>query len=176
MLVSLIAAAAMQMPSHARYLGQPDLQLTSALVQAGGGPAHFSSQKLFVYLAGPVATTESEALVRKYGKQQVMQFFTTFDAFIDSAISAVQSSGKSLPAAAVPSADKLSADLYKAGVMPDGRYDVGYMIEHLISRPMHVQLMHKVNDDPSIGPQNNAQFHVILTNAVQDLHKYYSKA
>jgi hypothetical protein len=67
----------------------------------------------------------------------------------------------------------LSASLRRGGVMPDGRFDVGYMLEHLLSRPMHVRLMRRVNSDPFTGPGVNADFHVILTAAMNDLKTLY---
>ncbi len=63
--------------------------------------------------------------------------------------------------------------LVYAGTMPNGRFDVGYMIEHLVSRPIHVAIMHDMNADPQIGPQRNADFHVILTAVIDDLKKAY---
>ena len=52
-MIHLVLAAAMaSSPSQARYNGPPDLALTAAVVQAGGGPKSFSSQQLFSYLAG----------------------------------------------------------------------------------------------------------------------------
>jgi hypothetical protein len=57
--------------------------------------------------------------------------------------------------------------------MPDGRYDVGYMIERIISHPLHVTLMHDINANPAFGPKVNANFHVVLAQAVLDLKGAY---
>ncbi len=57
--------------------------------------------------------------------------------------------------------------------MADGRFDVGYMIEHLLSRPIHKQLMDVANSDPTIGPAVNADFHIILTAEMNDLKTLY---
>lgn len=180
MLAVLLAAAVVaanappaSMESHGRYLGQPDLALTTQMIEAGGGPANFSSQKLFAYLAGPNTKAEAASLTQRYGAGKVTQFFKTFDRFVNLAIAQVQAQHIKLPNVTPPSGEVLAKKLYAAGVMPDGRFDIGYMLEHLLSRSMHVTLMHQVNNDPAYGPQNNADFHIILTTAMQDLHKAY---
>lgn len=169
MLINTMPAAMNE--SHGRYYGQPDLALTSTMIAAGGGAAHFSSQTLFLNLAGPSASAEAASLTRQYGAGNVKQFFVTFDSFVDRAIGVVQQQHIALPAPGPERGADLARLLYAAGVMPDQRYDVGYMIEHLLSRQMHITLMQQVNADPSIGPQQNAEFHVILTSAMQDLHR-----
>jgi hypothetical protein len=159
--------------SHGRYYGTPDLALTSTMIAAGGGPANFSSARLFAYVAGPSANSEAASLTKRYGAANVKQFFVTFDSFVHRAVVIVQQKHIDLPAPGQQSGEVLARNLYAAGVMPDGRYDVGYMLEHLLSRQMHVALMQQVNADPAIGPQQNAEFHIILTSAMQDLHRAY---
>jgi hypothetical protein len=159
--------------SHGRYYGKPDLALTAAMIGAGGGASAFSSQKLFVYLAGDHAKAEAESLTKRYGANDVGQFFKTFDEFVKLAVVQVQKDRITMPSVEPPTGPVLAQQLYKAGVMPDLRYDVGYMLEHLLSRPMHITLMQEVNDSPAFGPQKNAQFHVILTAAMKDLHAAY---
>jgi hypothetical protein len=173
-MIHLVLAAAMaSSPSQARYNGPPDLALTAAVVQAGGGPKSFSSQRLYAYLAGTDASHEAAALTARFGAQNVKQFFVTFDAFVNGALTQLTAKGVVLPNAKAASGDQLTHELYQAGLIPDGRYDVGYMLEHLISRPMHVTLMNDVNANPAFGPTENAEFHVILTSAIRDLNQFY---
>jgi hypothetical protein len=158
--------------SHGRYHGAPDLTITAQMLRAGGAP-HFSSYKLFVYLAGPLAAAEGQSLAARFGAYTLAQFFQTFDEFVHLAAIQVQKNHIALPASSAKSAPALARELYRAGIMPDHRYDVGYMLEHLLSRPMHVTLMHEVNENPAYGATKNASFHVILTAAMHDLHKVY---
>jgi hypothetical protein len=166
-------AAAPTGASHGRYYGTPDLALTSQMLDAGGGPAKFSSHTLFLYLAGPKADDEAKSLVGRFGADNVTQFFATFDQFVKLAAVQVQEQHIDLPAPTKVSGQVLAQQLYQAGVMPDGRFDVGYMLEHLLSRPIHVTLMNEVNADPAFGPAKNASFHQLLTAAMQDLHAAY---
>ena len=159
--------------SHGRYYGKPDLAVTAAMIGAGGGAASFSSQKLFAYLAGVHAKPEAASLVKRYGAAEIDQFFKTFDEFVRLAVVQVGKDRISMPPVQPPAGPTLARSLYRAGVMPDGRYDVGYMLEHLLSRPMHVVLMQQVNASASFGPAKNAQFHIILTAAMRDLHSAY---
>ncbi len=180
MLLAATVAATSMSPgaageSHGKYLGKPDLALTVQMIEAGGGPAQFSSQKLFAYLAGSKTSAEAKSLTQRYGASNISQFFKTFDRFVHLAVAQVQTQHIALPPAKPAPPAVLANSLYRAGVMPDGRYDVGYMLERLLSRPMHVTLMRNVNDDPAFGAQKNAQFHVILTAAMKDLHKAYGE-
>lgn len=159
--------------SHGRYYGTPDLALTAQMLDAGGGAAKFSSHVLFLYLAGPHADDEATSLVGRFGASNVTQFFATFDEFVRLAAVQVQEQHIELPAPAKVSGSVLAQQLYQAGVMPDSRFDVGYMLEHLLSRPIHVTLMNEVNADPAFGKAKNASFHEILTAAMQDLHAAY---
>ncbi len=159
--------------SHGRYYGSPDAVLTAQMLNAGGGAARFSSHTLFLYLAGPKADAEAQSLVSRFGADDVGQFFTTFDQFVKLAAAQMAQQHMTLPQAPATTPAQLSQQLYQAGVMPDNRFDVGYMLEHLLSRPMHVTLMHEVNDDPAFGSAKNARFHEILAAAMHDLYLAY---
>lgn len=167
-------ASAMQMT---RYLGTPDLPLTVAVVEAGGGAEHFDAQKLLGVLAGANANAEVQALTQRYGQERVTAFVVTFNHAIDDALAAATQAGVKLPDAPPGLAQdgkQLSGQLVEAGTMSNGRFDIGYMLEHLVSRPIHVTIMQQLNADPDVGPQRNADFHVILTSVIQDLRAQYS--
>ncbi len=173
-MLSIVLAAALHSSSEARYYGPPDVSLTASLIEAGGGPEHFSSRRLFAHLAGKHTVREGTFLTERYGVAAMAHFFATFNTFVDDAIAQDRSAGVTLPQVIAPAGDVMSRDLYAAGTLPDGRYDVGYMLERLLSRRAHVVLMHEVDADPSCGPQKNAQFHVILSNAIEDLNRFYA--
>lgn len=167
-------ASAMQMT---RYLGAPDLPLTAAVVEAGGGAQHFDSLKLLGVLAGANANAEVQSLTQRYGKERVTAFVVTFNHAIDDALIAATQAGVKLPPSSpglVQDGKQLSGQLVQAGTMNNGRFDIGYMLEHLISRPIHVTIMQQLNADPDVGPQRNADFHVILAGVIQDLRTQYS--
>jgi hypothetical protein len=159
-----------------RYYGTPDLALTAALVQAGGGAEHFDAAQLVGVLAGANNDAEVSHLTQMYSAERVSQFLRTFTFAIDDSLRIAQSKGIALPTPAPDlSSDgrALSASLFRAGTMPEGHFDIGYMIEHLVSRPIHVQLMNDINADAKYGPTVNSDFHVILTTAMYDLKSAY---
>ena len=63
--------------------------------------------------------------------------------------------------------------IYHDGIMPTGKYDCGYMMEHLMTHPIHVVLMHDINNRRGFGASHNASFHEILTATVMDLKNSY---
>ena len=168
------AASAMQMT---RYLGAPDLPLTAAVVEAGGGAQHFDSLKLLGALAGANTNAEVQSLTQRYGQERVKAFVVTFNHAIADALVAATQAGVKLPdppPGLAQDGKQLSSKLVEAGTMSNGRFDIGYMLEHLISRQIHVTIMQQLNADPDVGPQRNADFHLILTSVIQDLRAQYS--
>jgi hypothetical protein len=177
LLISLACAEPVSATQMTRYLGAPDLPLTVAVVQAGGGAQHFDSLKLLGVLAGANANAEVQSLTQRYGRERVTSFVVTFNHAIDDALAAATQAGVKLPdppPGLAQDGKQLSGQLVEAGTMNNGRFDVGYMIEHLVSRPIHVTIMQQLDADPEVGPQRNADFHVILTSVIQDLRAQYS--
>ena len=163
--------------SHGRFEGKPDLVLTSSLISAGGGAGDFQSVRLLHVLTGQHFPAELASLQTRFGAPRVAQFTRTFDAFVGLAIADAAANHIALPAPQLileRNSYVLASSLRHSGVMPDGRFDVGFMLEHLLSRPMHVRLMNRVNSDPAVGPAVNADFHIVLTAAMNDLKRLYN--
>jgi hypothetical protein len=173
-----MSMAAPALASHAqmtRYTGAPDLSLTAAVVAAGGGAKHFSAVALLSRLTGSQDAAEVARLTRRFGNAGVTAFVATFDRAIQDALKTATAAGVSLPKppAYLKDGGHLSAALLHAGTMGDGRFDVGYMLEHLVSRNIHVAIMHQLDADPSVGYQRNAEFHEMLTAVMMDLKSQY---
>ncbi|MBD5653659.1 MAG: hypothetical protein IAI50_00570 [Candidatus Eremiobacteraeota bacterium] len=188
-LSGFVLAALLPMPSLAEmamgdsvryhrtsYTGSPNLNLTLSLVEAGGGPAHFDATKLVGTLAGASTGPEVAKLTKQYGAENVKSFLATFTYAIDDTLRLVTVNKVALPATPEPNpanGPELAAALYSAGLLSDGKYDVGHMIEHAISHKLHVALMHDIDANPDYGPKKNANFHVILSQAILDLKAEY---
>ncbi|HEY1654115.1 MAG TPA: hypothetical protein VGF86_03270 [Candidatus Tumulicola sp.] len=158
-----------------RYLGQPNLRLTAAAVTAGGGARHFNALALLPVLTGPQDAAEIARLTQRFGKTRVAAFAITFDRAVDDALAVATKAGVSLPKPPIYLADggHLSAALIAAGTMGNSRFDVGYMLEHLLSRKIHVAIMHQLDADPNVGKKRNADFHIMLTALLMDLKSQY---
>ena len=148
------------------YHGPPDLELAARLVQAGTGEHGYRSKVLFARLYGEDAQQEKQRLVKRYGAPAVAQFFPMLDYSVyDIVRLATTVAHAKIPAAAAqqnPAA--LQRDLIRAGTIPDGRYDVGYMLERMMTHPLHHLLMKDL--DAVYGPKDNGRFHEMLASVV----------
>lgn len=160
------------------YRGTPDLGLTLAIVQAGGGAQRFDSGRLFQTLAGADAKAESVKLQQLYGKAKVAAFMQTFTYAVHDLITLFNINHVALPARpriAPTNGRAITVAIYQDGIMPTGKYDCGYMMEHLMTHPIHIVLMHDINVARGHGPGHNANFHIILTRMIADLRDSYTQ-
>ena len=156
----------------------PNLGLAVALADAGGGATAFDSNAFVHSLSGGDAanSTEIAALTKKFGAANVASFVKTFDFFASDALASVAKGGMALPATSVPptgDSKALFAAFYSAGVMPNGRYDLEYMLDALFSHIVHVQVMNDIDADSAQGPTADANYHLVFTQLMLDLKKTY---
>jgi hypothetical protein len=172
-------AAQANAPAKARfsdfgvYSGPPDLPLTLSMIVAGGGPAHFTSTALVKTLAGPNTDAEVAKLGKQFGSKKLQSFLAVFDFVVADSLKIVTAKKIPLPSAPKPDphdGKALAAALYSAGVA-DGTYNVEIMLDKLVSHPIHVQVMNDI--DAKFGRLADADYHVILTQAMHDLKKAY---
>lgn len=156
------------------YSGPPKLALTLSMVEAGGGPSAFKTTTLFGVLAGDKAGAEVTKLDSQFGKENVARFLKTFDFVIDDSLKIVTAKKVALPKMPEPAPSNgkaLAAALYTAGVSSDGAYNVEYMLDRLVSHPIHVQVMDDI--DAKYGQKADAEYHVILLQVMKDLKALY---
>ncbi len=151
------------------YDGTPDLRVTAELVAAGGGPAHFNAKQLVGVMAGKNAPAALAYLTKTYGAANVAAFFRTFTYVVNDSLRYATAKGIKLPAVSMPSGAVLTQHLFAAGTLPNGTYDVGYMLEKLVSHPIHMWVMWDINRQPDLGKQTDETFHIILTDAMHKL-------
>ena len=163
------------MYSKNSYRGTPDLGLTAAIIDAGGGRGHFDGAKLFRVLADGKTKAETARLERMYAKAQIAAFMETLTFATNDLLQLFSYNHMAIPKPRVAPSDgrALAFAMYHDGIMPTGKYDCGYMMEHLMSHPIHVVLMHDISNAHGHGPRHNANFHVLLTRVVLDLKNAY---
>lgn len=156
--------------------GTPDLALTSSMLAAGGGPEHFSSAKLFAVVTGKQQGAEAKKLTDQFGASDVAKTFAILDFAIADVVGIVQKKGIALPPPVPEPTDAkaLAVALYKAGVTTSGGWDVGYMLEHLITHPIHHVIMGDI--DKKFGSEDNGRFHIVLAQMMDDLAIAYRTA
>ena len=158
------------------YTGAPDLPLLSATVAAGGGPQHFSSLTLLKALAGPAAGEETRKLTTQFGKREVETSLAVFDFAVADALRVATAEHITLPKPNPSPSDarQLALALYQAGLTGNGHWDVGYMLEHAMSHPIHHVIM--TDMDAKFGAENNGRFHVVLAQMMDDLSMAYAQS
>jgi len=160
------------LPAQARiYRGAPDLALTAAIVQAGGGPAHFEGARLLAALAGPALPGELTILERRHGVAAVRDFAPILTFAIRDTLRIATQQGVTLPPPRPAPGDRraLVRAVWEAGHAAGGSWDVGVFLERLMTHPIHHALMHDIDADPQIGAARNATFHEVLSEAMNDL-------
>lgn len=156
------------------YAGAPELPLTLSMIVAGGGPAHFKTTTLVSVLAGSNTKAEVTKLTKQFGAANLTSFLKVFEFVVSDSLAIVKQKHIALPAKPEPSpgdGKALSAALYQAGVTPEGTYNVEYMLDKLVSHPIHVKVMDDI--DAKYGSKADANYHVVLTQAMLDLKAAY---
>jgi hypothetical protein len=156
------------------YNNNPRLENTLSLVIAGGGPKSFSTVTLFGVLAGDKAKAEEDALTKQFGAERFGQFVKTFDFVINDSLAIVTAKKVALPKKPSPDpkdGKALSKALYLDGLDPSGGFNVEYMLDHLVTHPIHVQVMKDI--DAKYGQTADADYHIILTKVMGDLKAVY---
>ncbi len=162
-LFALASAPGAAIPYH----GAPDLKLTVDLVTAGTGPSGFDSKVLFKSMYGDSMPAEAAKLTKQYGAAAVGDFFKLMDFSIADVVRMATRDKVALPAADAPlSPIKLDRSIVLIGHAPSGNYDVGYMLERMISHPYHHELMRDLNSH--FSQERVATFHSVLGTVVTD--------
>lgn len=177
---SMASPSGMMMHDHARfsnapiYTGKPALATTLSMVIAGGGPKDFDTVKLVGVLAGSKTAAEVASLKQTFGDSNVKSFLTVFDFVVNDSLAKVTAAHVSLPSTPEPSpkdGKALAAALYKLGITPAGSYDVEYMLDALVTHPIHSAVMDDI--DKKYGIAADANYHTVLTQAMKDLKSVY---
>jgi hypothetical protein len=143
------------------------------MIEAGGGPKDFSTVTLLTTLTGPQFSAEVAKLNNQYGKDQVAQFLKTFDFVVNDSLRIVTEKNIALPSTPSPNPKDgaaLAKALWGAGQSGEG-FNVEVMLDRAVSHPIHLQVMKDI--DAKYGLAADAQYHAILTTAMNDLAGAY---
>jgi len=155
------------------YTGQPALPVTLSMIQAGGGPAHFSTLTLVKVLAGAQTDAEVAALKAKFGDEKVGNFVKVFDFVVADSLKIVTEKHVALPAKAMPDPSNgkaLAGALWAAG-QTGHSFNVEVMLDRAVSHPIHDQVMTDI--DAKYGIAQDADYHAVLNTAMRDLKAVY---
>lgn len=153
------------------YDGKPALDVTAALVKAGGGAADFSTAKALVSMLGADAVKgEVAKLTKQYGKDQVDMWLKTFDFAVADSLKIATAAGIKLPE--VPeglSGAKLAQTLVTAGTTTDNTFQIEFLLDKAVSHGIHVQVMNDIDANKDLGKLADLRYHQISNQAFYDV-------
>ena len=155
------------------YSGAPALPVTLSMIIAGGGPSNFNSLTLVKTLAGSHTGAEVASLTKKFGKDKVGNFLTVFNYVVSDSLKIVGEKHIALPSTPSPNphdGKALAAALWSAGQTGQG-FNVEVLLDRAVSHPIHVQVMNDI--DAKYGVAMDADYHVVLNQAMHDLASVY---
>lgn len=149
--------------------GAPALDVTAALVKAGGGANNFNFASALVSMLGEeTVNTEVEKLNTQYGKEKVNAFINGMTFAVNSALTNATEAGIKLPAApANLNGAELAKTLVIAGTAPDGTWWSGYLFDKALSNQIHILVMQDI--DAEFGHEADMMTHKILNQAMYDV-------
>ena len=155
------------------YTGPPALPVTLSMIIAGGGPNGFNTLTLVQTLAGDNTHAEVASLKQKFGTAKVTNFVNVFNFVVADSLRIAKEKNVALPSTPSPDpkdGEALAGALWAAGQTGNG-FNVEVMLDRAVSHPIHVQVMNDI--DQKYGLPADADYHAILTQAMQDLATDY---
>ena len=152
------------------YNGPPALDVTAALVAAGGGAAKYSTAMALTNMVGK-ATVNAEVakLSKQYGNKGVTIWLNTFDFVVKDSLKVATAAGVKFPAPAPLKGKALAVALVKAGVDTDGTFQIELLLDKAVSHKIHVTVMNDIDKQPGLGKYDDLLYHEISNQAFYDL-------
>ena len=150
--------------------GAASLDLTAALIQAGGGTESFSTRTALDNLLGSVAADQELAkLERQYGAPAVRRWLEISDWLMRQGVVQLRNTGTDLPSPPKDlDGDKLVTALVDAGVAPgDSTFWSGYWYDRLFSHGINKVLVEDL--DRRFGEHKARSAYAINNQAMYDI-------
>lgn len=166
---SHMSASSMNWFGGHTYTGAPVLDVTAALVAAGGGASDFTFSKALVSMLGEeTVNAEVAKLTKQYGHDNVTNFINGMTFAVQDGLKRATEAGVKLPAAPADlHGEKLAHRLVTEGTTADGTWWSGYLFDKVLSHAIHVQVMQDIDAKFSHAADENT--HKILNQAMYDV-------
>jgi hypothetical protein len=152
------------------YTGAAALDVTAALVAAGGGAANYSTATALTSMVGKdTVNAEVAKLSKQYGQDKVTQWLKTFDFAVTDALKIATNAGVKLPAPAPLQGKDLAVGLVKAGLDKDGAFQIELLLDKAVSHNIHVAVMNDIDKNAAFGKGDDLTYHLISNQAFYDL-------
>ena len=164
-----MTASAMNWFGGETSLGAPALDVTAALVKAGGGADNFSFSTALVSMLGEkTVNAEVAKLTKQYGHESVTNFINGMTFAVNDGLKRATEAGVTLPAAPADlKGAKLAGTLVSAGTAADGTWWSGLLFDKALSHDIHVKVMQDIDAKYGHGADENT--HKILNQAMYDV-------
>lgn len=151
------------------YSGDPALDVTAALVEAGGGASDFSFSTALVSMLGEkTVNAEVAKLKKQYGDENVTAFIDGMTFAVNDGLKRATEAGVTLPEVSTDlNGEQLARTLVNAGTTSDGTWWAGYLFDKLLSNDLHVKVMMDIDAHASHAVDENT--HKILNQAMYDV-------
>ena len=150
------------------YTGEPALDVTAALVKAGGGAENFDfSTALVAMLGEDTVNAEVKKLSEQYGEDKVQGFVDGMTYAIKTGLRLAGEAGIELPEPADLEGQDLARALVEGGTAPDGKFWAGRLFDVAVSHDLHNQIMEDI--DENFGHDADMNTHRILNQAMYDV-------
>jgi len=149
------------------YAGKPALAVTASLVQAGGGPAKYSTAKALTSMVGAkLVQAEVAKLTKQYGSKKVASFLQVGDYAVTDSLRIATKAGVKLPKPTLKG-KQLASTLVTAGLEKDGTFNVELMLDKAVTHGIHEQAMDDI--DKKFGAAADANYHKVSNQAFYDI-------
>ncbi|MHB8634864.1 MAG: hypothetical protein ACYC96_00155 [Fimbriimonadaceae bacterium] len=149
------------------YLGAPTLDVTAAMVRAGGGASDFSIKRALVVAAGKDwATSELSHLNAKYGAAKMRRWTETFNFAVTDSQRKNARAGVVMPTAHMQ-ARPLAMAMVNAGVDKNHLFTTDLWMDRTESHNVHMKVMSDM--DKQYGSDADADWHQVSNRLFYDL-------
>ena len=160
---------------HARYGGSiyngaPTLDVTWAMVDAGGGAGNFSIERALRKAAGEDwVTTELSTLTEHYGRKKMRVWAETFEFAVTTSIAKNEEAGMMMPKSPMQ-ARRLAMAMVNAGVDEAHTFTTDLWMDRTESHTTHMKVMDAM--DKQYGSDADADCHQISNQLFFDLARH----
>ncbi|HTX58768.1 MAG TPA: hypothetical protein VMH02_03750 [Verrucomicrobiae bacterium] len=134
------------------YTGAPDVNVTAAFYNAGGGPGSFSSVRAIESMVGEGTLSSGlSTLAAKYGQDQADRFPAYFDFVMHDAWERAGQDNLMIPPFGSHDGHMLAVDLLHAGTTPSGNFSTRYLLAKLFTPTVSDRVLSDLSDRYGAG-------------------------
>lgn len=175
-LVMAVGVSGRAAPAHGGKMSAkdppPNVALTVAVIDAGGGAEHYDTVALFRTLAGHLAGAELLRLRMQYGKANVASFLSVFNFMMGDIVTTFRDQHVEMNVTPAPDphdGKALAAALLAQAAKPDGTLSTDAMLDHLLSPGLNSRI--RSDTEKKFGVPSYDNYRTILLQTLADMKR-----